>query len=116
MMAKVNQMTVKLKLTGEMADKAIKALSDFPGVDKVERKSPQKLRIIYDVTHTDWATLRERLQGVGAHTQTSMLSSWRDAWREFLEQNMRDNLRHKPACCSKAPAGGGLRSRNTHEN
>lgn len=114
-MAKANQMVVKLTLTAETLPVASEALRELPGVDKVEQMTPQRLRITYDVTHTDWATLRERLQAVSAYSQTGLLARWRDGWRELLEQNMRDNLRHKPACCSKAPAGGGLRS-HTHRD
>lgn len=115
-MAKVNQMVVKLKLASEMSQEADEVLRGIQGVDEVEQIAPQRLRVTYDVTHTGWATLRERLQAIGAYSQTGMLARWRDGWREFLEQNMRDNLNHKPACCSKAPVGGGLGARSSRDH
>jgi len=114
-MANANQMVVKLKLNAEMYQVADEALREIKGVDKVEQLSRQRLRITYDVNHTGWALLRERLQVVGASAQSGLLARWRDGWCEFIEQNMRDNLRHTPACCSKPPAGGGLRPR-THRD
>jgi hypothetical protein len=115
-MTNANQFVVKLKVTAETSKIASETLREIKGVDKVELITPQRLRITYDVNHTGWATLRERLQAVGAYPQSGLLVRWRDGWREFIEQNMRDNLRHTPACCSKPPVGGGLRSRTPRDH
>jgi hypothetical protein len=114
-MANANQMVVKLKISAETSQVAGEALRQIKGVGKVEQITPHRLRITYDVNQTGWAMLRERLQETGAYAQAGLLARWRDGWREIIEQNMRDNLRHTPACCSKPPAGAGLRSR-THRD
>lgn len=114
-MANANQMVVKLKVNVDTLQVAGEVLREINGVDKVEQLTPQRLRITYDVNQTGWAVLCERLQEAGVYAQTGLLARWRDNWREFIEQNMRDNLRHTPACCSKPPAGGRLRSRTHRE-
>lgn len=114
-MANENQMVVKVKVYAENLPAAGVVLREIKGVDKVEQIAPQRLRITYDVNRIGWATLRTRLQSIGAYAQTGWFARWRDSWREFIEQNMRANLQHRPACCSKPPAGAGLRSR-THRN
>ncbi|MBI1425117.1 MAG: hypothetical protein GC149_16845 [Gammaproteobacteria bacterium] len=114
-MANANQMVVKLKITADSSQAIGEVLSEIKGVVKVEQMTPQRLRITYDVNQTGWAMLRGRLQKAGVDTQKSLFTRWRDNWREFIEQNMRDNLRHTPACCSKVPVGGGLRSHTNRD-
>lgn len=114
-MVNPNQNVLKIKLTDSISKSMSAALNDIDGVDKLELIPPQYLRITYDVTKTTWMALREQLQSQGVYSHTGILMRWRDGWRDFLEQNMRDNLQHKPACCSKPPAGGGVRSRSTHD-
>lgn len=115
MMANENQMVVKVKVNVDQSQAAGAALHEIKGVDKVELMAPQRLRITYDVNLTNWSELRACLQSLGAYAQTGLLAHWRDSWREFIEQNMRANLHHRPACCSKPPVGAGLRSR-THRH
>ena len=105
-MTSENQFVVKLKVTAEMSNAASEVLREINGVDDVEQLTPERLRITYDVNQTSWAKLRERLQATGVYSQAGLFALWRDGWREFQEQNTRDNLRHKPACCSKPPSGG----------
>lgn len=101
------QMVRSIKLDATAMQSASDVLQGIEGVDAVEQTAPQKLRITYDVTRTGWSALLEQLKGVGAYNQSGVLARWRDGWRDFAEQNMRDNLRHQPACCSKPPVGAG---------
>lgn len=112
-MANPNQKVVKMKVSSGQMQVVIESLQEIDGVDKLEQLTPARLRITYDVNQTGWAKLRERLQSIGAYSQAGVFVRWRDGVREMLEQNMRYNLNHKAACCSKPPAGGGVRSRTT---
>lgn len=110
-MADENQRVIKVSVPPDKLQAASDTLRDSEGVALVERVAPQRLRVTYDINHTGWAVLRERLQAIGAYSQTGLLVRWRDGWREFQEENIRDNLRHKPACCSEPPPGAGSKSR-----
>lgn len=105
-MTNENQFVMKLKVTAGMSNLVGEILREIDGVDGIEQLTPECLRITYDINQTSWAKLRERLQTKGAYSNTGLFSRWRDGWREFVEQNTRDNLSHKPACCSKPPSGG----------
>ncbi|MEJ2393074.1 MAG: hypothetical protein P8019_17005 [Gammaproteobacteria bacterium] len=111
-MANPNQMVVKMKVSTGQMQIVLETLRGIDGVDKLEQLTPARFRITYDVNQTGWARLREQLQAIGAYSQAGVFARWRDGVREMLEQNMRYNLNHKPACCSKPPAGGGLQSRS----
>ncbi len=106
-MSSETQIVRSIKLDAAAVQSASDALQGIEGVDAVEQATPQKLRVTYDVTKTGWGALCEQLKSVGAYTQGGMLARWRDGWRDFEEQNMRDNLHHLPACCSKPPIGAG---------
>lgn len=112
-MSNENQFVLKLKVNAETSHVASNILREVDGVDSVEQVTPQYLRITYDINRTSWGALRERLQAEGAYCQAGLLARWRDAWREFREQNTRDNLRHTGACCSKPPTGAGSWSRGS---
>lgn len=103
------QMVRSIRLDAAAMQSASEALQGIDGVDAVEQTAPHKLRVTYDVTRTGWIALCERLKAAGAYGQSGMLARWRDGWRDFEEQNMRENLRHQPACCSKPPVGAGRR-------
>ncbi len=108
-MANAIQMEVKIKVTAEMLSLALETLRAINGVDDVERVSDEQLHIIYDVNQTRWLALRDQLQAVGAYNKSGRFARWRDRLRDFKEQNVRDNMKHRPACCSKPPTGAGHR-------
>jgi len=102
-------MVLKVAVAAGMLPAAVEVLRQAEGVETVEPTGPRRLRLTYDVSRTGWSTLREDLRGIGAYSPTGLLARWRNAWREFREQNVRENLRHTPACCSKPPPGAGRR-------
>jgi hypothetical protein len=106
-MASESQMVRTIKLDTTNLQPAVELLQGLEGVEVVEQSAPQKLRVTYNISKTGWGTLCEHIKSIGAYKQSGMLNRWRDVWREFTEQNMRDNLSHQPACCSKPPAGAG---------
>lgn len=106
-MTSETQMVRSIKLDTAAMQSASETLRVIEGVDAVEQTAPQKLRVTYDVTRTGWIALCEQLKSIGAYSQSGMMARWRDGWRDFQEQNMRDNLRYQPACCSKPPVGAG---------
>lgn len=79
------------------------------GVVSVAAEGPQRLRITYDFTRLTWLTLCDRLKRAGLYTPKRWWMRWRDAWRDQLDHNRRENLRHQAACCSKPPPGAGRR-------
>jgi len=108
-MVNATQVVRSIRLGAAVVEAASDALRRMEGVDAVEVATPRKLRVTYDVTRTGWGALCEQLKSVGAYEPSRLRGRWRDGWREFQEQNMRDNLSHRPACCSKPPAGAGRR-------
>jgi len=99
--------TIKLDTTS--LQPTVEFLRGLEGVDVVEQTAPRRLRITYHFNRIGWGTLCEHMKSSGAYQQGGMLSRLRDGWRDFMEENMRDNLRHQPACCSKPPVGAGRR-------
>jgi len=106
-MANQNQIVRNIKLDSASLEAAMGALQGVEGIDALEQVGPQRLRITYDVTRTGWGALLEKLKAADAEPAGGLFARWRNDWRDFQEQNMRDNLRHQPACCSKPPAGAG---------
>jgi hypothetical protein len=106
-MTSETRMVRTIKLDTTSLQPVVELLQGLEGVDVVEQTAPQKLRITYNFSRIGWGTLCEQMKSIGAYKQSGMLNRWRDGWRDFKEQNMRDNLRHQPACCSKPPVGAG---------
>jgi len=104
-----NQMAIKVKFQAESLTVACEVLCDIDGVIAIEYNDDVHMTIIYDVTRTRWKTLRDRLRGLGVYQQNGIIARWRDVLHDYQEQNMRDNLGYKPACCSKPPVGSGRR-------
>lgn len=96
---------VKLK-SGASLQHARDALRALDGVVSVDVKGQQQLHISYDFTRLTWAAVCETLKRAGDYTP-NWLARWRDGWRDQLDYNMRDNLTHRAACCSKPPPGAG---------
>lgn len=115
-MANPNQLVIKIKVSAGQSPNVIDALERMDGVDRVESLSSQRLRLIYDVTRVNWQTISAELSKIGISTGEGWLGRWRNSWRAFIEENTRENLNYKPACCSKPPAGAGMKSRSPRDN
>lgn len=103
---KAHQLVLRtLELADESAPlRASELLCGLEGVSKVEAEK-QQLHITYDITRTNWTVICNVLVKAGLYSQKGLIARLRDSWREQLDQNMRDNLTHKAACCSKPPPG-----------
>lgn len=110
-MANANQMIVKVRTRGNpnAMPRVIDKLRNMEGIDDLVYQDNQQLRITYDVTRTGWNQIRHLLHTGGIYSEHGMLARLREGFRNFKEQNIRDNLNYKPACCSKPPAGAGRR-------
>jgi len=96
-----------LKITDSvLRERAVELMRGTEGVDVVEIGGEQ-LSISYDFSHTSWSKLCEALTQAGVYQPSGTFARWRDSWREFQDQNMRENLGHRAACCSKPPPGAG---------
>ncbi len=106
----VHQVERTLKLsdssTQQRAGEIVRAIE---GVQSVKAQGEQQLLITYDYTRISWATLCDALTGSGVYTPRGVWTRWRDSWRDLVDHNMRDNLSHRAACCSKPPPGAGKR-------
>jgi hypothetical protein len=85
---------------------------DLPGLIRIET-DPRKTRLwaVYDVRHTDYATVVQALEKAGFALDGGWWSRRRLAWYRFQDINIRDNASHRPACCSKPPPGAAPRRR-----
>jgi len=101
------QVVRRLKIAdNSQREHARELLRDIEGVEVIESDGEQ-LRIGYDFSHTSWSKLCETLLQAGVYQPSGTFARWRDSWREFQDQNMRENLGHRAACCSKPPPGAG---------
>ncbi len=99
------QVVRTLELADESASlRASELLRGLNGISKVEVEK-QQLHITYDITRTNWSVICAALMNAGLYSRKGFIARWRDSWRDQLDQNMRDNLTHKAACCSKPPPG-----------
>jgi len=101
------QVVRRLKIADSMKrERAVELMRDIEGVDVVESDG-QQLSISYDFSHTSWAKLCDALLQADLYQPSGTFARWRDSWRDFQDQNMRENLGHRAACCSKPPPGAG---------
>lgn len=101
------QVVRRLKIVERVQrDRAVELMRDIEGVDAVESDG-EHLSISYDFSHTSWAKLCDALRQAGLYQPSGTFARWRDSWREFQDQNMRENRGHRAACCSKPPPGAG---------
>jgi len=101
------QVVRTLKLADSLAQqRASEIVRTIEGVRLVNAQGTRRLRISYDFTKLSWTMLCDTLVKAGLYSQ-GPITRWRDSWLDLLDHNMRENLEHKAACCSKPPPGAG---------
>jgi len=98
-MAKRTRVTRTLRLSSATIPSAHGLLAAVEGVDSVIQAGPERLRVTYDVTNTGWSALCERLKAVQAYAPEGRFARWRDRWRNFREQSMRNKSRRSQSSC-----------------
>jgi hypothetical protein len=76
------------------------------GVDTVELDSDsRRLDVTYDASQLQFPELTDILLRHGVEPERGWWARFRASWYRFTDQNIRDNARHEPHCCNKAPPG-----------
>lgn len=103
-----HQVVRTLKLADSSAHQhASEIVRTIEGVRSVNAQGTRRLRITYDFTQLSWMKLCDTLTKAGLYTAKGFIGRWRDSWRDLVDHNMRENLSHRAACCSKPPPGAG---------
>ena len=116
----MTQATLKLQGPWEVRRKfEIPELSDPDGAEHVERALSQLtgvrgmvidvphhlVRIRYETTETDYATIRNALNVAGLPPKRRWWSDQKARWLQNVDQTSRENAGlTPPACCNKPPA------------
>lgn len=88
------------------ADVIAEEVDGLTGVDSTElNASTGRLDIAYDATHLDLEQVYEILRKHDSGLERGWWNRFKDKWYRFTDQNIRDNARHIPNCCSKPPPG-----------
>lgn len=69
----------------------------------IPNPTDSQVRIRYDVRHWDFTQIQALLTQLGATAHTGLWQRWRSGWFVNMDNNIRDNARHHPVCCSKPP-------------
>lgn len=65
----------------------------------------RRLDIEYDASQLQIGEVREIVRDQGGEFERGWWANLRAHWYRFTDQNIRDNARHEPHCCNKAPPG-----------
>ena len=105
----VNLVIRKLQLKGLTEfnrEKIISEIDQAVGVDSVNIDIKDGLlHIAYDVTNINLDAIKLLLRKHGAAFSEGWWNHLKEGYYKFVDQNMRDNFKHKPACCSRPPPG-----------
>ncbi|HEY7866475.1 MAG TPA: cation transporter [Psychromonas sp.] len=105
----VNLVIRKLQLKGLTEFNRAKIISEIDqafGVDRVTLDiNDGLLHIAYDVTHINLDAIKLLLAKHGAAFSEGWWNHLKEGYYKFVDQNMLDNIKHKPACCSRPPPG-----------
>ena len=82
-----------------------RAMADAAGVIKTEvDPGKRRLRVLYNTTITNFATIAELLEDIGFSPDDSWWNRVKASWYEYLDENTRTNARAPaPPCCNKPP-------------
>jgi hypothetical protein len=98
-----------LKLTNTDDAKIVDIISDIDatfGVDAVSFESKkQTLHVGYDATHCELDGIENIIKTHGADISHDWWSNFKEGYYQFVDENIRDNAKHKPWSCHKLPPG-----------
>lgn len=105
----VNLVIRKLQLKGLTEFNRAKIISEIDeavGIESVTLDIKDGLlHIAYDVTHINLDAIKLVVVKHGAELSGGWWNHFKESYYKFVEQNMKDNLKHKPSCCSRPPPG-----------
>jgi hypothetical protein len=99
----------KLKLTGmtqQSVELAKLEVESIRGVDRVNLSVKSgRLSVSYDASITSIIAILDMLQTQGIEPASDWWNRLKISWDKQIDQNVRDNAKHVPHCCSKPPTG-----------
>ncbi|WP_415224903.1 cation transporter [Psychromonas sp.] len=105
----VNLVIRKLQLTGLTEFNRAKIISEIDaafGIDNVTLDIKDGLlQMAYDVTHLNLDAIELIVRKHGADISSSWWNHLKEGYYKFVDQNMLENIKHKPSCCSRPPQG-----------
>jgi hypothetical protein len=98
-----------LKLTDTNDAKISAIITDIDalfGVDAVSfEREKQILHICYDATHCELDRIENIVKINGAEISHNWWSNFKEGYYQFVDGNMRENVKHKPWSCHTSPQG-----------
>jgi hypothetical protein len=98
-----------LKLTNTNDAKISAIISDIDavfGVDAVSfEHEKQTLHIGYDATHCELDSIENIVKINGAEISHNWWTNFKEGYYQFVDENMRENSKHKPWSCHTSPQG-----------
>jgi hypothetical protein len=105
----VNLVIRKLQLKGLTEFNRAKIISEIDeavGIENVTLDIKDGLlHVAYDVTHINLDAIKLVVVEHGAELSGGWWSHFKEGYYKFVDQNMKDNIKHKPSCCSRPPPG-----------
>lgn len=101
--------TRTLKLKG-LEDRSITDIetdiASIRGVDCISLNQNRRLlRVAYDASVTSIDRILDQLSIHGINIDNGWWNRFKLGWDRQIDQNVRDNAKHVPHCCSKPPPG-----------
>jgi len=97
----------KLKLDSldaEQATAIAQEIEPLLGVDSVALDPvTRRLDIAYDASVLQLEQIEVIVRRYGSDLDQSWWNRFKEGWYRFTDQNVLDNARHEPWCCSKVP-------------
>lgn len=105
----INLVIRKLQLKGlteANREKIVSEIDEALGINSVMLDIKDGLlHIAYDVTHINLELIKRVVVKHGAELSGGWWNHFKEGYYKFVDQNMQENIKHKPSCCSRAPAG-----------
>jgi hypothetical protein len=99
----------KLKLSGltqQGVEWARNEIESIRGVDTLDLQAQSgRMSVSYDASVTSISAILDRLQSQGIEPASDWWNRFKLNWDQQIDQNVRDNAKHVPHCCSKPPPG-----------
>tara|TARA_R110001606_G_scaffold128557_2_gene263122 strand:- start:3311 stop:3679 length:369 start_codon:yes stop_codon:yes gene_type:complete len=107
----VNLVVRNLKLVGvneTNRDAIVEAIDHTYGIDSVQYDDKTAtLHLAYDATHCQLDGLEEMLLQHGADISHDWWTHFKEGNYQFVDENVRENAKHKPWSCHTLPPGNG---------
>jgi hypothetical protein len=98
-----------LKLTGlteQKIEEFIPEIQVIRGIDTVEFDATrERIRVSYDASVTSIDSILKILKQHSVEPKNGWWNQFKLDWNRQIDQNVSDNAKHVPHCCSKPPPG-----------